>query len=142
MKKIIFNYYKQMKLIDQNFSWSNKYWWKDTNNAKVILAGNTDKPTGFCIVGYNQFIDDDVQSEICELFCKNPFAIVPLIRASIPYIKYPFGFQVLQNNHKAINCFEFILQKLEINYVKTPISNIDTNVYKYRIETKQTFDKI
>lgn len=135
MEKIIFSYYQQMKSIDPNFNWSNKYWWKDTNNAKVILSGNKNHPKGFCIIGYNHLIDVDVKSEICELYCTNPFLLLPLLRSSMKHIDYPFGFQVLTNNQRAIKIFELILIKFKADYKKIFATDGNSKVFKYRISS-------
>jgi len=133
MKEIILEYYQHMKLIDSTFSWSNKFWWESADNAKIILSGISLKPSGFCIIGYNDLVDADVNCEICDLNCTNPFSLLSLLRSSIKHIQYPFGFQILVNNQRAINTFELILKKFNFTYKKIFSIDGESKVFKYRI---------
>lgn len=106
MKKLIDEYYGVMREIDPGFYWSDRDWWSDPQSAKVLLARDN---LGFAIVGYGRKVDDDVQSEICDLYCKSPRVFRSLFRACLPHIRWPFGFQVLESNHKAQILFEQVM---------------------------------
>lgn len=57
------------------------------------------------------------------------------------HIKYPFGFQVLQKNHRAIKCFELILNKFKITYEKKHAKDNGIEVYKYRLKSHLNTNK-
>ncbi|PCJ61281.1 MAG: hypothetical protein COA79_06790 [Planctomycetota bacterium] len=130
MEELIKEYYNTMKLQDPNFHWSDPNWWKHKSKAKIILAKDNQ---GFAIIGYEDYVDKDVESEICELYCKMPAVFLSLIRSCIPHIKMPFGFQILQSNIKAIRCFEGITKKLGFEYQRHETFDGLCRVIKYRI---------
>lgn len=123
-----------MQSIDASFHWSDPEWWADEAQAKIIavVGGH-----GFAIVGYGKNVDADVASEICELYCKNPWALLPLIRSCLPHIRWPFGFQVLATNVPAQIAFERMLPLLKLKYIKTRAMDGASVVYKYRITAEQ-----
>jgi len=130
MRELISEYYELMQTMDSSFHWSNEDWWMDAENARVVSVADGQ---GFAIVGYGRYADDDVASEICELYCKNPWSLLPLMRRCFPYIRWPLGFQVLVANFSAQNAFERMLRLFKCPYTKTMASDGGSQVYKYRI---------
>ena len=131
MKELIQEYYKIMREIDPTFHWSNSNWWADSSSAKVIPASGG---LGFAIVGYGSHVDSDVNSEICELYCKSPLVLLSLIRSTIPHLRWPFGFQVLQSNVHAQLCFEKIAARMQYEVSKYAAVDGESHVYKYRVK--------
>ncbi len=129
---LIREYYSLMQDLDADFKWSDPDWWRNEQYAKVITAG-PDGKDGFVIVGYGKYVDEDVASEICELYCRRPSALLSLLRRSLEYLQYPFGFQVLKKNERARRCFEGILCRKGLNFESSESMDGNAVVIKYRI---------
>jgi hypothetical protein len=130
MQKLIEEYYQKMQTKDPFFCWNNLNWWQDERYAKVISARGKQ---GFVIIGYGPNADADVQSEICEIYCKNPNIFMPMIRASVTKLLWPVGFQVLCCNTRAQQCFEAVLPRMGFSFTKKMARDGACDVFKYRI---------
>lgn len=131
LHQLIDTYYRSMRAVDPSFHWSDPEWWRDRDVAHVVLTGKRD---GFAIIGYGAQVDADVASEICELYCPDPFALLSLLRACRAHIRFPFGFQVLQANTRAQRCFEGLLERMRLGFTRTPAMDGSAAVLKYRLD--------
>lgn len=129
---IVREYYARMRSMDGNFYWSDPDWWRDERYAKVITAGPVGRD-GFVIVGYGKYVDEDVASEICDIYCRCPLVLLPLLRRSLEHLRYPFGFQVLKKNVRAKRCFEAILLRKGLVYDAHEGLDEHAEVIKYRL---------
>lgn len=113
------------------------YWWENSIDAVFLPIYQHQNIIGFVIVGYGKFIDSDVKSEVCEIYLhpshRNSIALKKLLQNADPYLKLPWGFQVLKANIKAKLLFESLLKRYGKSYSKKLSLDGITTVYKYRV---------
>lgn len=140
-RKIYHQYEIELSNIDHQIKVHKPPYWWETSKEAVFLSLDRDRNTiGFAIVGYGKFIDPDVKSEICEIYLypahRNIVVLRKLLKKASPYLKSPWGFQVLKTNRRAISLFEYLLKKHGKSYTKKLSLDGIVTVYKYRVLEK------
>lgn len=96
------------------------YWWESAENVTVLYLIKEDRPAGFVIVTREQWVDPDVDSEICEMFIEKPSrnlaSLRRLIEVAMTRLTGKAGFQVLVKNVRAREVFQEILRRELIPY--------------------------
>ncbi len=137
-RKLYYQYENELRAIDNKIEiHQHPYWWENSTDAVFLAIYKNQKIIGFSIVGYGKFSDPDVISEICEIYLapasRNLINFNKLFNKAYPYLKYPWGFQVLASNHQANFLFEQSLKRAKTRYTKNLSQDGETQVYKYRI---------
>lgn len=137
-RKLYYQYETELISIDKKIKIHKPpYWWENSTDAAFLAVYENQKIIGFLIVGYGKFIDPDVISEICEIYLapayRNSINFKKLLSRAYPYLKSPWGFQVLASNHRAKFLFEQLLKRSATKSIKKLSQDGKTKVYKYRI---------
>jgi hypothetical protein len=135
LESLLCEYHQKLQSIDKNFQPSTTGWWKNEEKARVLVEQDSNKRLkGFVIIGYQEFVDADVKSEICEIYSSTGYrGLMSLLNSALNHLSEPWGFQVYESNHRARKVFEFILKKKRLNWTVSPAIEKKSRVLKFRI---------
>ena len=135
MDELVRRYYLRMRSLDSRFEWSDFYWWK-SSDVKSAIVSTGDKVVGFGFVAGGKFVDDDVKSEICDIYCEDPSKFYSLTLKTLEMVSSPWGFQVIDENVRAMELFRAVLKKKGYEFVEIRSHENGIPVTKFRISDK------
>ena len=135
LENIVQDYYATMRGMEPSFIWRNFYWWRDCQRVRLFVARRNHTISGFLIIGFKPYIDEDVSAEICELYSRGSYGTFSaLFEAALNNLTPPWGFQVLKQNIRASRLFELFLKRRDVHYRSYESTEGDSAVIKYRID--------
>jgi hypothetical protein len=90
-------------------------WWK-SDDVKVASVSRFGSIVGFGFVASGRYVDGDVESEICDLYCIDPALFFRLALRCLDLVSPPWGFQVIHSNVRAKDVFAGVLRRKGFNF--------------------------